>query len=150
MRLLPVVALSLITTTVALSGDTAPDKMVAYRHTVMEGLGKHMKASSMIVKGEVGRPTDLVAHAIALHEASTFLTQLFPAGTGPDKLPSDSKPEIWTKWADFEKAAKAFEEESGKLVEVARAGDAAATAAQFGKVGKTCGTCHDSFKVDDE
>lgn len=123
--------------------------MVAYRETVMESLSKHMSATAMIVKGQVDRRADLATHAQALHDASKLVTQLFPPDTAPPKVKSESKPEVWTRWDDFVKANQAFEAESAKLVEIAKGGDFDAFKAQFGKVGKSCGGCHDTFRVDD-
>lgn len=145
---------ALAAATPAFSGDKpkgppAPKTIATYRHTVMEGMSKHSGAIRMIVSGEVDRKQDLVAHAEALAAFGPTLVALFPVGTGPDKLKTDAKAEIWTKWADFETAAKSFETESAKLVEVAKTGDFDAFKVQYGAVGKTCGGCHDSFLTED-
>jgi cytochrome c556 len=144
--------------TTAWSGDEKPapaspqTAIVKYRHNVMEGMAKHMGAAGAIVKGEVtGRNADLVGHAEALHALGRDLPGLFPDGTGPDNkaLKTDAKPEVWTKKADFETASKKYLDETAKLVEVAKGGDLEAFKAQFGAVGKSCGGCHDNFRVDD-
>lgn len=129
--------------------DDAKHPMAEYRHVLMESLGRHMKASSMILRGQVDRKADLVMHAVALHDASKVVTDLFPAETAPDKTKSDSKPEVWTDWKRFVQLNEAFEKESARLVEVAKKGDLDAFKAQFAKVGGTCGDCHDAFRVDD-
>lgn len=133
----------------AWSDDDAKHPVAEYRHVLMESLGYHMRASSMIMKGQVDRRTDLLMHAQALHDASKVVTDLFPAETSPDKTKTDSKPEIWTDWKRFVELNKAFEKESARLVDVAKKGDLEAYKAQFAKVGGTCGDCHDAFRVDD-
>lgn len=122
-----------------------------YRHEVYESLGKHMKALSMIVKGQVeARPKDMVAHATALNQVSLIIPDLFPDGTGPDVVPdTEALSTIWTDRAGFDAAAATFQTESAALVQVAGSGDLDAFKAQFGKVGQSCGGCHDGYRKDD-
>ena len=47
----------------------------------------------------------------------------------------------------FKKALAAFQAETAKLAGLARAGNADAIKAQIPAVGKTCGGCHDDFRV---
>jgi cytochrome c556 len=145
-----IAALAILFTTTAQAADT-PESVGKYRHLVMESLAYHMRASSMIAKGEISHTDDIVYHAVALHEAAKTLSKLWPEGTGPDVLKeSESKPEIWTKRAKFDKAIKDSVDATAKLVEVAKTGDLAAFGAQMGEVGPTCGDCHDAFRVDEE
>lgn len=143
-------ALALVIAAPALSGDPPKHPVVTYRHNVMEAMGKHMRLSSMIVKGEVDRKGDLVGHAEAMHNLSKGFTDLFPADTAPSKVKTDSKPEIWKKWDDFKALNDKFIGETEKLVEVAKGGDMVAYKAQFEAVGQVCGDCHDGFRVEDE
>lgn len=128
----------------------SPEKAVKYRETVMMAAAKHMGAMSMIVKGEVDRKQDLQANADALAAIAPTIPALFGPGTGPDKVKSEAKPEVWTKFADFEAANLKFVEATKKLSEVAKTGDFEAFKTQFGEVGKTCGGCHETFRVEDE
>lgn len=126
-----------------------PAKVVAYRQLQMEAAGKHMKATTMILKGEVARPGDLPGHAAALHATAVGLADLFPAGTDSAKVKTEAKAEIWSQPDKFKQAAAAFELETQKLVDVSKSGDTAAYQQQFGAVGKSCGACHDGFRVKD-
>jgi cytochrome c556 len=136
----------------AAHAEDDPTKVLEYRHAVMSSLGNHMKASSMVVKGEVARSDDLVSHATALYESSRFLTQLFPKGSGPEALgdKTEAKAEIWSDWDGFVAKNKVFQDESQKLLEVAKSGDLDAFKAQFGNVGKSCGGCHDDYRVEED
>ncbi len=126
-------------------------KIAEYRGVIMSTLGTQMRASGMILRNEIARPADLVSHATGLHQASQFLAELYPAGTGPEQIPdSRAKPEIWEHWDDFAERAAGFEEASAKLVEVARTGDMAAYGAQFRQVGQSCSACHDDFRVPED
>ena len=144
------VVVALLATTTALSAEPAPEATVKYRHKLMEAAGSHMSALSMIVKGESPRESDVAMHANALADIAKVVPHVFPAGTGPDVVPSDSKAEIWTKTSEWQAAVKVFQDESAKLAELAKAGDMAAVKGQFGKVGGSCGDCHDLFRVDDD
>ncbi|MCB9680323.1 MAG: cytochrome c [Alphaproteobacteria bacterium] len=142
--------LSTFAATMAVSGDAAPADVVTYRQTVFDGLGSHMKATGMIVKGKAGGVDDLAAHAEAIHATSLLIPSLFPAGTGPDAVKTDALPALWTDHAGFEAAAKKLQDESAKLVTVAKTKDLDAFKAQFGAVGKSCGGCHEHYRADDK
>ena len=128
----------------------APEAVVGYRHQVMEGAAKHMKAASMIVKGEITRPEDMVLHAAALHGVAKAVPTLFPKGTEPAAIASDSKPEVWTNWDDFLVKNQAYEDATAKLLAFANAGDLDGFKGQFREVGMSCGGCHDAYRVDED
>jgi cytochrome c556 len=123
--------------------------IVEYRHVLMEAMGKHMGAASRIVRGQVERPQDLALHARALNELGAPLTELFPAGTGPDAVPTDSLPAVWERWDEFVAAAAAYQQATAAFVE-ATATEGADTGAAFREVGRTCGGCHDTFRHEEE
>jgi cytochrome c556 len=92
---------------------------------------------------------DMAAVGVAaksLQEFAGKIPGLFPEGSGGGK--SEAKPEIWKNFADFQGKAKDLENASAKLGELAAAGNADAVAAQFKAVSGTCGSCHDSYKMD--
>ncbi|MBW2258170.1 MAG: cytochrome c [Deltaproteobacteria bacterium] len=127
------------------------EEIQAYRDTVMDGLGKSMKATAMLVKEKVDRQDDAIHHARSLHGMSVLLCGLFPEGTGPDAgIETRALPVIWESWADYETACKKFEAESKRLVEIAESGDFESFKAQFGNVGGACGECHDRFRAEEE
>lgn len=150
MRRLFVFAALLVAPT-ALSAPPTPDLVVKYRHNIMSGLGAHMASLSMIVKGETDRTGDALFHATAVQALAATTGALFPAGTGPGVagFETDAKAEIWSQADVFATKVKAFETESAKLVEAAKGTDPAALKTALGAVGRTCGDCHDTFKVDD-
>lgn len=68
---------------------------------------------------------------------------------GSDKgAETRAKPEIWSDAAGFKKVMDNFQAETAKLVQVARtAKDVDAVRGQFSAVAKSCGACHDSYRV---
>lgn len=118
------------------------------RQALMKTQGGAMGQLGKFAKGE--EPYDAakaMSAATALHGTATKIVPLFPAGTqmGGGKGETWAKADIWADMAKFQAAAKAFEEQSAKLVQVAGTGKDA-MAAQMAEVGKTCGGCHTPFR----
>ena len=63
---------------------------------------------------------------------------------------TEALPAIWTDADGFAAAVQALQTESAALIEAANGDDFDAFKAQFGKVGGTCGGCHDGYRLDDE
>ena len=81
--------------------------------------------------------------------ANSGLGSLFPAGTETGKGWHDTtvKPELFANSAKFAELGGDFGKESSELVRVVSSGaDAAAVKEQFGKLQKTCKSCHDDFR----
>lgn len=118
----------------------------AQRQVVMKGNAGHMKALSAVAKGEAKADAGTVVHAMALRELSVTIEHLFPQGSGGGE--SRAKPEIWSDWAGFTKAADAFAAATPALVAAAQSGDAGQIGAALGEVGKTCGGCHKPYRAE--
>ena len=81
--------------------------------------------------------------------AGSGLGSLFPAGTETGKGWHDTtvKPELFANTAKFAELGGEFGKESNELVRVVSSGaDAGAVKDQFGKLQKTCKSCHDEFR----
>lgn len=91
------------------------------------------------------------ANAIAA-TAHSGLSALYGAGTdkGSGWKPSHLKPEFFEKQDEAKDIALSLSNEADKLVEAAATGDINAIKDQFGKVGKTCKSCHDNFRIRDK
>ena len=140
------VAFGVLAGAVAYAADD-PKQVVKYRKSVMKAQLRHFQAIKAIVRGKVSFTGQLANHAKALDLTGKGLTDLFPAGTGPDKIKSRAKADIWQDWKKFEASAKKLNAETAKLVKVANGGDKKAVAAQFKAVGKACGGCHKPFRA---
>ena len=140
------VAFGVLAGAVAYAAENAKD-VVNYRKSVMKAQSAHLKAIKAIVRGKVGYTGLLGNHAKALELTGKDLTDLFPAGTGPDKIKSRAKADIWKDWKKFEASAKKLNVETAKLVKIANGGDKKAVADQFKVVGKACGGCHKPFRA---
>ncbi|MCH7710307.1 MAG: cytochrome c [Proteobacteria bacterium] len=146
MVLLTALVFGVLAGAVAYAAEDAKD-VVKYRRAVMSAQFGHFKAIKAIVRGKVGFTGQLANQAMALELTGRGLTDLFPAGTGADKMKTRAKPEIWQDWKKFEASAKKLNAETAKLVKIANGGDKKAAAAQFKAVGKACGGCHKLFRA---
>ena len=146
MVLLTALVFGVLAGAVAYAAEDAKD-VVKYRRAVMSAQFGHFKTIKAIVRGKVGFTGQLANQAMALELTGRGLTDLFPAGTGADKMKTRAKPEIWRDWKKFEASVKKLNAETAKLVKIANGGDKKAAAAQFKAVGKACGGCHKLFRA---
>ncbi len=140
------VAFGVLAGAVAYAAEDAKD-VVKFRKSVMKAQSAHLKAIKAVVRGKVGFTGQLANHAKALDLTGKGLTDLFPAGTGPDKIKTRAKADIWQDLKKFEASVKKLQQETAKLVKIANGGDKKAVAAQFKAVGKACGGCHKPFRA---
>jgi len=72
---------------------------------------------------------------------------MFPAGTGPDAVPSTkARAEIWTDRAGFEAKAADYQAATALLRDAIAAGDTAAATEAWAATRATCGSCHDAYR----
>lgn len=128
-----------------------PKDLVKYRKAVQQSLAAHMRIMGAVVKGKVSFTGQLANQARALQVSVKTLVDnlavLFPDGTGPAKLKTRARPEIWRDWKKFEAGAGLLSRETAKLAEAAKGGDMKAFAAQYKAVGKACAACHKPFRA---
>jgi cytochrome c556 len=128
----------------AASPAAAQDGPIKQRQELMKKNGAATKLSGEMVKGE--KPYDPAAAAEAMTTVSGSIDEfvtLFPEGSAEG---SDAKPEIWQDKADFEALAQKTKEASAKAAEAAEGGLETFMAA-FAEVGRSCGGCHEKYRV---
>jgi cytochrome c556 len=121
---------------------------IATRQDAMKAQGGAMRVLTPIVRGE--QPWNqqaAVQAATTINNTAKVIPSVFPQGSGPDAGKTDALPVIWQNWSDFEARAKTLETESAKLLQLAQAGDEAGFKAQFPAVGRSCGGCHETYRV---
>ena len=128
--------------------QTSPAASIATRQEAMKAQGGAMRTLTPIVRGE--QPWNqqaAVQAATTLNNTAKAIPTVFPQGSGPEAGKTDALPAIWQNWTDFQAKAKALETESAKLLQLAQAGDEAGFKAQFPAVGRSCGGCHENYRV---
>ncbi len=125
--------------------SAADEHVVDYRKDNMKIIGGHMGSIAAIVKGEVDQKDQLAIHAKGMAEMAALVKPAFEANVMTGK--SSSKPEIWSDWNKFAAAADEFQNASKQLAEAATSGNQRDIRSAMAKVGKSCKSCHDSFKT---
>lgn len=150
------VALALIFLTASLTAfaGQAEDQQVKFRQSAYSFAAWNCSKikKQVVEQPETYNKEQVVAAANAVAAvANSGLGSLYGAGTDQATgwKKSRLKPEFFDKQEDAKKAGLAFVKEANELVKVAATGDAGAIKAQFGKVGETCKSCHESFRIKD-
>ena len=121
---------------------------IAYRESLMTLYGMNFGPMASMVKGDIPWDAARMAGWGKDLKAVSGLNAMrgFPAGSEG----GESKPEIWQNLEDFQKKMEAMQLETAKLGDLAVAGDRAAIAEQVGAAGKTCKSCHDDYKKEED
>ncbi len=127
-----------------------PAALVRYRVALMQSMAAEMRNLSAIKRHEVSLEKHVAIHASNLLAQSKLMSDIFPASTKPDKVKTSSKPELWEKRSEFDAASSALERESSRLLELAARNDSEAVSKQIEQVGRTCSSCHKTFRTKDE
>jgi len=152
-------ASAVLTFTSSVSADShasADNKRAAYsvdvRQSVFTLLGNNMGPLGAMARGKMPFDAALAEKsAIRISQLSEMITDSFAFNTTEyDLLETDALDVIWDKLDSFEEKAAALTEAANVLASTAASGDESATKKAIGGVGKTCGSCHDDFKVDDD
>ena len=146
-------AVIMATSNLAVAGQ-AEDQQVKFRQSAYSFAAWNCsKIKSQVIEHPETYNKDqviLAANAVAA-VANSGLGALY--GPGTDQATgwkkSRLKPEFFDKQDEAKKAAIAFNKEANELARVAVSADMGAIKAQFGKLGETCKSCHDSFRVKD-
>jgi len=121
-------------------------KLMHERHENMEEIGKAVKAA----RRELNAPSpDMAVVRKSSATIAGFAPKVgswFPTGTGPDIGKTMAKPEIWQKPQDFAAKTRDFHKAALAFDVAAKSGGAAAAKSAFADLGKTCKTCHDSYR----
>lgn len=120
------------------------DVLSAYRQKLMKSNGMHMSMIGDILKHGFSFPEQIRSHAGIVRLNGLMMEKAFEEKVTSGK--TDSKPEVWTNWVGFIKAAKKSADAAADLAMTAKSGDMSAIQAKMQAAGKTCGGCHRSFR----
>lgn len=138
--LLSVVALGVFGLgTQAFAGDK---EVIAYRESIMKAMNEHSAALGQILSGAV--PDD---NAVTHLEAIALLASTAPKAFEPKVQGGESKPEVWTNWADFSQRMDVFVKNTAEAARVANEeGKDAALSNILDAL--DCKSCHDRYRVE--
>jgi len=123
-----------------------PDTLVKQRQAVMTLHGKYFYGDLRpMAQGKIPYDAARAARAAGFIEAlSRMPWDGFAASTKDIK--TRATPVTFTDTAKFKEAQDQYMAETAKLLAATRGGDEAAVKAQIGAVGKSCDSCHETFR----
>lgn len=127
------------------AGAVLAQDAIAQRRDIMKGVGGATRDPGAMLKGE--QPFDLakVQKTLATYEdAAKKMPGLYPAGTQTGGETS-AAPKIWEDPAGFKAAFDKFGADSAAALAAIK--DEASFKANFPNVLKSCGSCHESYRV---
>ncbi|MGY1489902.1 c-type cytochrome [Methylobacillus pratensis] len=147
--LLPLLATASLT--VAAAPAAKPEKLIQWRQSAYRVAEWNVARLKAALEGQYDKE-EAAAAANALEGiASSGIEGLFVPGTEQGKgwHETSAKPEVFKDSKRFAELSLSFSKEAAELAKLVPAADSSAVKAQFGKVTRTCKTCHDAFKGKD-
>ncbi len=123
-----------------------PEDAIQYRKSVMFIIAQHFGRLGAMVKGAVPYDPDRFANNAAIVDAMSKLPWEAFLAAGSDRGDTTMKSSVLKDPNLFKKAAGSYQQETGRLISAAKAGDLDAAKGQFGKVAKSCKECHSQFR----
>ncbi len=124
----------------SLPGRADDQDVIDYRTHVMKTMGEQMGAVGMILEKKIP-PDNLAAHLKVLAVTATQAKKAFEP-----KVPGgNSKPEVWSDWADFSKRLDELVSGTADLAKIGQSGDVAAVSGKL-RSALNCKSCHDTYR----
>jgi len=125
-----------------------PENLIKWRQSAFQVVAWNSGRIKASLDGTYNKDQVLRSAGVIAAIANSGLGSLFPAGTETGKGWHDTtvKPEAFSNGARFAELGGEFARESNDLVRVASGADASSVREQFGKLQKTCKSCHDDFR----
>ena len=123
-----------------------PEDAINYRKSVMLIIGHHFGRLGDMLKGVEPYEQDRFANDASLIENLSALSWEAFLTAGSDKGNTTMKSSVLKNPEKFIKVSQNFEQETARLVDVAKDNDVDAVKRQFGKVAKSCKECHSQFR----
>jgi cytochrome c556 len=146
-RLLITVLCSILLIGFALSAiaQVKPAVLVKQRQAAMTLLGKYFGPLGAMAQDKAPFDAEIIKrNALLLEALAKMPWDGFQEVTASEK--SEALPAVFKDPAKFKKASEDMQAAVANLVAVSRTGDTPALKAAIGGIGKTCGSCHDSFR----
>jgi cytochrome c556 len=122
--------------------------VVKERMDLMDTQKEAMKVIGAMAKGTAAFDASKAAAAASeIENTAKKIPELFPEGTGG--APSEAKPEVWEKWAEFTADADELVKASNELVATLES-ESPKWKAKFKGVIDACKTCHKTFRMEKE
>lgn len=113
---------------------------------------KDLGAAAKLIKDQLasgGPDADKIRSAAdTIKQAAADIPNWFPTGSDSSAgVKTAAKAEIWSDATGFAAARDSFVQQAGKFAVLTASGDIAAETDGFKALGKTCGGCHEKYRV---
>jgi cytochrome c556 len=126
------------------------ERAVETRQSVLHLMAWNISPLGAMARGRMDFDAERVAtNADRLLALSRMLSDAFAADTRGTGVETEALDVIWEQADDFAAKVQANMDAAGALVEVAGTGDEDAIKEAIGRLGSSCGSCHDDFRIDD-
>jgi cytochrome c556 len=122
-----------------------PEDAIKYRRAVMTVMATHFGRVAGMVNGKIAFDPKAATDSadIALMMSKLPFVAFIP---GTDKGETKAEPKIWSEQDKFKVAAEQMQDNMVKLDAAAKSGSLDAIKAAAGDTGKSCKSCHDSYR----
>jgi len=121
---------------------------IKYRALVMDSMAAHYGALMLLLFDKVDVTGTAQGHVDALANASAELDQLFPEISQDGE--TEALPVIWKNSDAFAKAVSKAQATATDLQTAIASGDRKAKLSAAAAVGKSCKSCHESYRAEEE
>lgn len=133
----------------AQSPEQAAYSAVEVRQSVFKLIQNQNGPIGSMARGRA--PMDLAVaerQATRVATLASMIPDVFALDTREFDLETEALDVIWEKQADFAAKAQATVDAANAIAMAAASGDEDATKKAMGAIGRTCGGCHDNFRVE--
>lgn len=124
-------------------------KATELRQSIFSLLGSNMGPLGGMAKGKIAFDAEKVGkHALRINQLSMMIADYTRTDTSAHKVKTEALDKIWAEPDNFAKRIKDLTTASANLQKAALSGNEGLIKKAIGGVGKTCGGCHDDFKVE--
>lgn len=125
------------------------EKATELRQSIFSLLGSNMGPLGGMARGKIAFDADKVGkHALRINQLSMMIADYTRTDTSAHKVKTEALDKIWAEPDNFAKRIKDLTTASADLQKAALSGNESLIKKAIGGVGKTCGGCHDDFKVE--
>jgi len=125
------------------------EKATELRQSIFSLLGSNMGPLGGMARGKIAFDAEKVGkHALRINQLSMMIADYTRTDTSAHKVKTEALDKIWHQPDDFAKRIKDLTLASADLQKAALSGNENKIKKAIGGVGKTCGGCHDNFKVE--
>lgn len=147
------VAAALLSSTAAIAQPAGNQKHADWATKVRKAnftlLGHNMGPIGGMLKGKVPFNAKVVAEKSGrINQLANMIADTSRVDTSKFKVETEALDKIWTEKDNFAKKIQALIDASANVNKIALTGSEADVKKAMGKMGKSCGSCHDDYKKD--